>query len=52
MLYTAEGQPIGAEADSSPAVVAWYQNIAEVMWSEAKPFNQWWAAHPQYHRDH
>ncbi|MGQ0715986.1 MAG: DUF6879 family protein [Pseudonocardiales bacterium] len=50
--YTAEARPLGAEADSSPAIVARYQNIAKVMWSQAEPFEQWWAAHPQFHRDH
>lgn len=50
--YTAENQPLGAEADSSPAVVVAYRHIADVLWSEAEPFKQWWAAHPQCHRDH
>ncbi|MGH3798651.1 MAG: DUF6879 family protein [Pseudonocardiaceae bacterium] len=50
--YTADSQPLGAEADSSPAVVMAYQHIADVMWSEAEPFEQWWAAHPQFHRDY
>lgn len=50
--YTADNQPLGAEADSSPAVVVAYRNIAGVLWSEAESFEQWWAAHPQFHRDH
>ncbi|MGH3792205.1 MAG: DUF6879 family protein [Pseudonocardiaceae bacterium] len=52
MHYTADSQPLGAEAECSPAVVAVYRRIADVMWSEAEPFEQWWAAHPQFHRDH
>jgi hypothetical protein len=52
MHYTAQNQPEGAVADSSPAVVAEYRKIAEALWSEAEPFKQWWAAHPQFHRDH
>ena len=50
--YNAENQPLGVVADSSPAVVAKYRNIAETLWSEAEPFHQWWAAHPEFHRDH
>ena len=52
MHYTADGQPLGAEADSSPAAVAAYRSIADVLWSEAEPFERWWVAHPQFHRDH
>ncbi len=52
MHYTADSRPLGAETDSSADVVAAYRRIAEVMWSEAEPFEQWWAAHPQFHRDH
>jgi hypothetical protein len=52
MHYTVEGEPLGAEADSSADVVVAYRHIAEVTWSEAEPFDQWWAAHPQFHRDH
>jgi hypothetical protein len=50
MHHTAENQPHGAVADSSPAVVAEYRNIAELLWSEAEPFAQWRTAHPQFHR--
>lgn len=50
MHYTAQNQPHGAVADSSPAVVAEYRHIAQALWSEAQPFKQWWAAHPQFHR--
>lgn len=49
--YTAENQPLGIVADSSPTVVAEYRHIAETLWSEAEPFKSWWAAHPQFHRD-
>lgn len=52
MSYTANNQPQGAVADSSPEVVAEYRNVAELLWSEAEPFALWWAAHPQFHRDH
>ncbi|MGH3824759.1 MAG: DUF6879 family protein [Pseudonocardiaceae bacterium] len=50
--YTVENQPQGAVADSSPAVVTEYRHVAEMLWSEAEPFTQWWTAHPQFHRDH
>jgi hypothetical protein len=52
LYYTTENQPLGAQADSSPDVVAAYRHIADVLWSGAEPFEQWWAAHPQFHRDH
>ncbi|MGH3827845.1 MAG: DUF6879 family protein [Pseudonocardiaceae bacterium] len=52
MRYTTENQPLGAEVDSSPAVVAVCRRIADVLWSGAEPFGRWWAAHPQFHRDH
>jgi hypothetical protein len=51
LRYTAENQPLGFVADSSPAVAVDYRRIAEALWSEAEPFTQWWAAHPQFHRD-
>lgn len=52
MHYTTENQPHGAVADTSPDGVAAYRHVAEVLWSEAEPFAQWWAAHPHFHRDH
>lgn len=51
MHYTPDNRPLGAEADSSPTVVAAYRRIADVLWSEAEPFERWWTAHPQFHRD-
>lgn len=51
MHYTGEGQPLGAEVDHAPAVVAAYRSIADVLWSEAEPFQRWWAVNPQFHRD-
>ena len=52
LRYTADNQPLGAEADSSPEQVAVYRDIAARLWSAAVPFARWWAAHPQFHRGH
>ena len=51
MRYATDNRPLGAEADSSPTTVGAYRRIAEVLWSEAAPFGEWWSAHPQFHRD-
>lgn len=52
LRYTADSQPLGAEPDSSPTIVEGYRHIADVLWSKAEPFEHWWAANPQFHRDH
>lgn len=52
MHYTDGGEPLGAEADTSPASVAAYRRIADMMWSQAEPFARWWAVNRQFHRDH
>ncbi|MGH3515217.1 MAG: hypothetical protein ACRDQV_19035 [Pseudonocardiaceae bacterium] len=35
----------------SPASVTAYRRIADMVWSQAEPFEQWWAANQQFHRD-
>ena len=50
MYYTEGGEPLTAEVDTSPASVAAYRRIAEMVWAQAEPFEQWWAAHQQFHR--
>ena len=50
MYYTEGGEPLAAEADTSLASVAAYRRIADPVWAQAKPFEQWWAANQQFHR--
>jgi hypothetical protein len=52
MYYTEGGEPLAAETDTSPASVTAYRRIADIVWSEAEPFEQWWAANQQFHRDY
>ena len=33
-----------------PSAVPGYRALAELAWSLATPFEDWWAAHPRYHR--
>lgn len=51
MYYTDDGEPLAAEADTSPASVTTYRRIADMMWFQAEPFEQWWAANKQFHRN-
>jgi hypothetical protein len=52
MHYTEGGEPLAAETDTSSASVTAYRRIADMAWSRAEPFEQWWASNQQFHRDH
>jgi hypothetical protein len=39
MYYTEAGEPLAAEADTSPASVTAYRRIADVVWSQAEPLS-------------
>ncbi|WP_156993754.1 DUF6879 family protein [Pseudonocardia acaciae] len=50
MRYDKEGHflgGVGAGASSTRGYVA----LAELAWRLATPFDEWWAAHPEFHRD-
>lgn len=50
-LYDDQRRVLGSAAVGADAATA-YVALAEAAWQMATPFEQWWAAHPQYHRDH
>lgn len=33
-----------------PADLDHYRATADIAWQTATPFNEWWKAHPEYHR--
>lgn len=50
MHYGDDRTFLGA-SEPSTEHVAVYAALAELTWKASTPFDTWWAAHPQYHRD-
>jgi hypothetical protein len=48
MDYTDDGEFSGAEKTSAAGA---FEELAGMYWLAAEPFEQWWAAHPEYHRN-
>lgn len=51
--YSDDGRFLGAELlpDGSEDAKA-RRLVADALWAIAEPFTDWWAAHPEFHRDH
>lgn len=50
--YDGTGRFVGAElCDNDGPDAGLCRTLANTAWRSAQPFAQWWAAHPQYHRD-
>ena len=49
-LYDEAGKIAGSVEVGADAAAA-YVALAEAAWEMATPFEQWWASHPEYHRD-
>jgi hypothetical protein len=47
--YDEQGRPLGTVA-VEPAGAGGFITAAEMGWQLATPFEQWWAAHPHFHR--
>jgi hypothetical protein len=50
MRYTEDGTYVGAVSAPSASTNP-YATVAELAWAMATPFDQWWAKHPEFHRD-
>ncbi len=49
MHYDDDGRFLGATA-VDPVELGRYQAAHDAAWRAAKPFDDWWGQHPQYHR--
>jgi hypothetical protein len=49
MHYGMAGEFLGASRE--PAGIQELRNVRDVLWASAEPFSQWWARHPELHRE-
>jgi hypothetical protein len=50
MCYAEDGRYLGAVGAGASSIKG-HTALAELAWEMSTPFTEWWAAHPQYHRN-
>lgn len=51
MRYADDGRFIGAERESHPGAIGTARDLSRLAWEASEPFHEWWARHPELHRD-